>query len=161
MSVVKQKRNLSVTGIILSIVLGFVGLLASVGGLTHVASESGYLSTTGTITNLDQKENSGYKQRTKNRCSPIVEFQVNGEAYTSGPDQYATYGKGSECPYSTGDEITVNYDPSDPTNSTVSDSTFDWMIGLGGAAIAIIFGLIIPIRMIRRSRAESRGDLWS
>lgn len=158
MSVTKPKRKLSVIGLILSILLSVTGLLASIGGFSHVTAEANYKSVSGTITDLDLQVNAGYKQRTKNRCAPIVEFQVNGQTYTSGPDQYATYGKNDKCGFNVGDEITVNYDPADPTKSTVSNSTFDWIMGLAGGAIAIAFGLIIPLRMIRRSRAEARGD---
>lgn len=161
MSVTKPKRNLSVIGLILSILLGVTGLLASIGGFSHVTAEANYKSVSGTITDLDLQVNAGYKQRTKNRCAPIVEFQVSGQTYTSGPNQYSTYGQGDKCGFTIGDEITVNYDPADPTKSTVSSSTFDWVIGLGGAVVAIAFGLFIPIRMVRRSRAEARGDLWS
>lgn len=159
MSSTKPKRGLSVIGFILSILLGVVGLLAAIGSLGHVISESSYRGTTGIISSVDVIENQSYKPRTKNRCAPIVDFQVNGETYTSGPNQYSVFGKGSECSFSVGDEITVRYDPSDPAQSTVSNSTFDWMLGLFGVAIAAIFGLIVPIRMIRRARASARGDL--
>lgn len=155
MPAVKSNRRASVIGIMLSMTLGFVALLASIGGFSHIASEAGYSSATGTIISLDQKENNTYKQRTKNRCAPIVDFQVDGETYTSGPDQYSTYGKGTECSFSIGDEITVRYDPSDLSKSTVSDSAFDWVMGLIGGAVALVFGLIIPLRPILRARNEA------
>ena len=159
MPAVKPKRRSSVIGIILAMTLGFIGLLASIGGFTHVVAESGYQSALGVVSSLDLKENVSYKPRTKNRCSPIVDFQVDGITYTSGPNQYSVYGKGSECSYSIGDEIEVRYDPSDPYQSTVSNSTFDWMLGLTGAAIALFFGLIIPLRPILRSRNQTLNDV--
>jgi hypothetical protein len=158
MSVTKPKRSLSAIGIIVSMVLVLGGLFASIGGFTNAIAESGYQSVTGTIQGVDLKKNSTRKNRTKNRCAPIVDFQVAGKTYRSGPDHYSTYGKNDECKYSAGDEITVHYDPSDPTKSTVSGSTFDWFIGLLGAAVAVTFGLIIPVRIIRRNRTEARVD---
>lgn len=155
MSSVAPKRKPSIILVILSMALGLVALLASVGGLSSVATEAGYHQAAGTIVDLDQKVNTASKPRTKNRCSPIIEFVVNGQTYTSGPDQYSVYGKGTECPYSIGDGIEVRYDPSDPLNSTVSNSTFDWMMGVIGGVIALIFGLILPFRMIFKSRSKA------
>lgn len=155
MSDVKPNRKRSIALVAISMLFGFVALLASVGGLSHVIAESGYSSTTGVISSVDVIENVSYKPRTKNRCSPIVEFQAGGETYTSGPDQYSVYGKGSECRYRTGDEITVRYDPSDPTKSSVSNSSFDWTLGLVGGALALFLGVIAPLRIILKSRAKA------
>lgn len=154
MTVTKSKRKFSIIGIILSTVLVLAGLLASIGGFSNASKESGYQSATGMIVGVDHKKNNTHKNRTQHRCAPIVDFQANGQIYKATPDEYSTYGKGSECKYSPGDEITVRYDPSDPTNSTVSDSTFDLALGYIGAAVAITFGLVIPIRIIRRPRAD-------
>lgn len=155
MSNVAPKRRFSIVLFILSIILGLVALLAFIGGLNRVTAEAGYHSTSGMIVSLDLKENQNSKPRTKNRCSPIVEFQVGGQTYTNGPDQYSVYGKGTECPHSVGDEITVRYDLSDPTKSTVSNSAVGWTIGLIGGVIALIFGLIFPFRMILKSRSKT------
>lgn len=159
MSDVKSKGKRSAVLIVFSVLFGLVALLASVGSLSHVIAESGYSSATGIVSSVDVIENVSYKPRTKNRCSPIVDFQANGQSYTSGPDQYSVFGKGSECPFAVGDEITVHYDPSDPTKSSVSNSTFDWMLGLLGAALALLFGLIIPLRMAFRPRVKSPAVL--
>lgn len=155
MSNVAPKRKVSFVLVILSMALGIVALLASVGGLSSVFAEANYHSTTGVIVDLDLKVNPASKPRTKNRCSPIIEFVANEQTYTSGPDQYSVYGKGTECRYSVGDEIIVRYDSSDPTKSTVSDSAFDWMMGAIGGAIALLFGVIFPFRMISKSRSKT------
>lgn len=159
MTGMRSKRTFSIIGVILSTVLVTAGLLASIGGFTNVDKESGYQSAQGTIVGVDNKKNNTPKNRTQHRCAPIVDFQVNGQTYKTISDEYSTYGKGSECKYSLGDEITVRYDPADPSNSTISDSTFEWMLGFIGAAVAITFGLVIPVRIIRRSRAEARNSL--
>lgn len=151
MSSIKPKRKFSIAKIVLSILIGVTALLSSVGGFSHVIEEADYSSTTGKIVALDLQTN-GNKVRTKNRCSPIVEFNVNEKIYASGPDQYASYHKNGECEFAVGDEMEVRYDPSNPTNSTVANSTFDWLLGLISGAVAVVFGVILPFRMIRRSR---------
>lgn len=117
-----------------------------------MADQVGYDKADGKIVSVDWKENKGSKQATRMRCSPIVEFEVDGQMYTHGPDQYSVYGKNDDCTFKTGTDIVVRYNPANPSESTVSDSKFDWAMGASGAAVAIWFGLIAPIRMILRSR---------
>lgn len=154
----KSNRRLSIGGIVASILVGITALLASIGGFTHVIEESNYKSANGTITSLDLKLNQTYKKNTRNRCAPIVEFQANGQSYTSGPDQYSTYARDDQCEYTVGQKMAVHYNPADPSQSTVSNSTFDWTMGVFGIGLALVFGLVIPIRIIRRSRAASHKD---
>lgn len=131
--------------------IGITALLASVGGFSHVIEEADYKSATGTIVDLDLQTN-GNKVRTKNRCSPIAEFNVDGQSYTSGPDQYASYHKDGKCEFVVGNAIEVRYDPSDPSKSTTSNATFDWVLGLIAGIVAVFFGVILPFRMVRKSR---------
>jgi hypothetical protein len=154
MSTEKSKQKAPKVLITISAIFGILAFLASIGGFSKVLSEANYSSTEGTVISLDLKED-GAKPRTKNRCSPIVEFQVDGIDYTSGPDQYYVYGRGDECKYSIGDAITVRYDPADPSQATVSDSTFDKTMGIIGGALAIVLGIIVPIRLARKKNPAS------
>lgn len=145
------RRKSSAILVTLSLLLGAVALLASLGGFLSVVEQTGYHKVTGEITSVDWKKNENAKPRTNMRCSPIVEYVVDGQTYSHGPDQYSVFGRGSECKYQSGDSIEVRYDPSDPSEATVSDTKFDWMMGIIGAAAAFWFGLCAPIMIILRS----------
>lgn len=154
MSTEKSTQKAPKILITISVIFGILAFLASIGGFSKVLTESNYSSTEGAVISLDLKAD-GAKSRTKNRCSPIVEFQVDGIYYTSGPDQYYVYGRGDECKYSIGDAITVRYDSDDPSKATVSNATFDKAMGIIGGAIGVLLCVIVPIRLTRKKKPTS------
>lgn len=158
MSVIKRKRKSIYVRLILSFLLSFASLLASIGGFSHVLEQANYSSKSATIVDVDVKHD-GRKPRTKNRCSPIVEFQVDGMTYKSGPDRYSTFGTTESCAFNVGDQTDIRYDPSDPNKATMRDSSFDLNLGVIAGILALIFGIILPARIIKSDKETLETSL--
>lgn len=139
------------------VALAFVGMGVY---LYSMSSTGGGTATTGTVIQVITYSGDS-------TCSLRAEFSVGGESYQAG----AGHSSSGFCSMNVGDNVEIHYDPADPTDAAILDTTLVWLIaifpvvgllvlawsliGLGHSTAALLYGR----RLVRTGSAMSAAHL--